>query len=160
MSSLPFLLIIKQLRENASKKSIGSKGGNASSSSDYEYSPLTAERIFSKNIKGTTFFNCDVGRIVMNQLLENEEVLKVIEKAIENFDGISEEVSTSIDKEICSYCKPAQEFIDLMHEFDVKRCYYGHLHSASIKKADVGEFFGINFCLVSADAIDFLPINI
>ncbi len=54
----------------------------------------------------------------------------------------------------------AQEFIDIMHEFGVKRCYYGHLHSASVKKADVGEIFGINFCLVSADAIDFLPINI
>jgi len=54
----------------------------------------------------------------------------------------------------------AQEFIDIMQEFGVKRCYYGHLHSASIRKADVGEHFGINFYLVSADAIDFSPINI
>lgn len=54
----------------------------------------------------------------------------------------------------------AQEFIDIMHDFGVKRCFYGHLHSGSIKKADTGTLFDINFCLVSADAIDFLPIKI
>ena len=54
----------------------------------------------------------------------------------------------------------AEQFIDILHKFGVKRAYYGHLHSASIKKADTGTLFDINFCLVSADAIDFLPINI
>ncbi len=55
---------------------------------------------------------------------------------------------------------PAKEFIEILQNHGVKRCYYGHLHSGSIKKATVGTHFGINFSLVSADAIDFLPIKI
>ncbi len=54
----------------------------------------------------------------------------------------------------------APEFIEIMQKYGVNRCYYGHLHGISIKNADEGQHFGINFCLVSADAIDFLPINI
>lgn len=54
----------------------------------------------------------------------------------------------------------ARPFLDIMKKYGVKRCYYGHLHSASVKKAETGELFGINFYLVSADAIDFLPLNI
>ena len=55
---------------------------------------------------------------------------------------------------------PAREFIDVMQRYGVKRCFYGHLHAGSIKNATVGTHFDINFSLVSADAIDFLPINI
>ena len=54
----------------------------------------------------------------------------------------------------------AEQFLEIMQKYGVKRCYYGHLHSASVKKAAKGEHFGINFYLVSADAIDFLPLNI
>ncbi len=54
----------------------------------------------------------------------------------------------------------AMPFIELMQKYDVKNCYYGHLHGPSIKKAVTGENFGINFCLVSADSIDFLPLSI
>ena len=54
----------------------------------------------------------------------------------------------------------AQEILDVMQKYDVKRCFYGHLHSCSVKKAKKGEYFGIKFYLVSADSIDFLPINI
>lgn len=54
----------------------------------------------------------------------------------------------------------AAEFIEILQKYGVKRAFYGHLHGGSIKKADTGTLFDINFCLVSADAIDFLPINI
>ncbi len=47
------------------------------------------------------------------------------------------------------------EFIKVMKNYNVKRCYYGHLHSSSIKEAVEGEVYGINFKLVSADALDF-----
>jgi predicted phosphohydrolase len=46
-----------------------------------------------------------------------------------------------------------------MQKYAVKRCYYGHLHSASVKKAVQGERFGINFCLVSADKL-YIPYNL
>ena len=47
------------------------------------------------------------------------------------------------------------EFIKIMEKYKIKRCYYGHLHSSSIKEAVEGEYFGINFKLVSADGLDF-----
>ena len=51
-------------------------------------------------------------------------------------------------------------FIKLMKEYEVKRCYYGHLHGASIKEAIEKEYLGINFKLVSADGLDFKLLKI
>ena len=51
-------------------------------------------------------------------------------------------------------------FIKLMKEYDVKRCYYGHLHGTSIKEAIAEEYLGINFKLVSADGLDFKLLKI
>lgn len=47
------------------------------------------------------------------------------------------------------------EFIKIMKKYNVRKCYYGHLHGTSIKEAVEGEYFGINFKLVSCDSLDF-----
>ncbi len=47
------------------------------------------------------------------------------------------------------------QFIQIMQKYNVKSCYYGHLHSTSIQEAVEGLFYGINFKLVSADGLDF-----
>ena len=47
------------------------------------------------------------------------------------------------------------EFIKILKKYDIKKCYYGHLHSSSIKDAIEGNYFGIEFKLVSADGLDF-----
>ena len=47
------------------------------------------------------------------------------------------------------------DFIKILKKYNVKRCYYGHLHSTSIKEAVEGNHFGIDFNLVSADGVDF-----
>ncbi len=52
------------------------------------------------------------------------------------------------------------EFVRIMQKYGVKRCYYGHLHANSIPKAVQGMYQGIEFFLVSADSIDFLPVTI
>ena len=52
------------------------------------------------------------------------------------------------------------DFIRLMQKYNIKRCYYGHLHSTSIKEAVEVEYFGINFKLVSADGIEFKLVKI
>ena len=52
------------------------------------------------------------------------------------------------------------EFIEVMQKHGVKRCFYGHLHGVSIKKAVTGRHFDIDFSLVSADSLDFCPIRI
>lgn len=52
------------------------------------------------------------------------------------------------------------EFVELMKKYHVKRCYYGHLHGASIADAIEGEVEGIEFKLVSADGLDFKLLKI
>lgn len=52
------------------------------------------------------------------------------------------------------------DFIRIMQKYNVKRCYYGHLHSNSIQEAVEGKHFGIDFKLVSADGVDFKLVKI
>lgn len=52
------------------------------------------------------------------------------------------------------------EMIDVMKKYNVKRCYYGHLHADSIKRAFNCEYLGIEFKLISSDALGFCPIEI
>ena len=47
------------------------------------------------------------------------------------------------------------DFIRIMKKYNIKKCYYGHLHGASIKDAVEGEYFGIDFKLVSCDSLGF-----
>ena len=47
------------------------------------------------------------------------------------------------------------EYIKIMNKYNVKRCYYGHLHATAIRDAVEGEHFGIDFKLISADALNF-----
>ena len=52
------------------------------------------------------------------------------------------------------------EFVNLMKKYNVKRCYYGHLHGASISDAIEGNTEGIEFKLVSADGLNFKLLKI
>lgn len=47
------------------------------------------------------------------------------------------------------------DFLKIMKKYDVKRCFYGHLHGISINEAVTGKVLGINLQLVSADGLDF-----
>ena len=47
-----------------------------------------------------------------------------------------------------------------MKKYNVKKCYYGHLHGASIIDAIQGNIEGIEFKLVSADGLDFKLLRI
>ena len=49
------------------------------------------------------------------------------------------------------------EILELMHRYGVRRCFYGHLHGASQKLAMEGQWDGIEYRLVAADKLDFLP---
>lgn len=50
-----------------------------------------------------------------------------------------------------------QEIIDLLKRYDVRQCYYGHLHGASHGLAMEGQWDGIEYHLVSADKLGFRP---
>ena len=52
------------------------------------------------------------------------------------------------------------EFMRILRKYDIKRCYYAHLHGKSIQDAIEGNVRGIEFKLVSADALDFKLLKI
>ena len=51
-------------------------------------------------------------------------------------------------------CDPV---IDLMKRYDVKKCFFGHLHGAAQQKVFEGIYGGIRFKLISADFLNFVP---
>lgn len=52
------------------------------------------------------------------------------------------------------------EIIDLLAKYDVRHCFYGHLHGASHKLAMEGLWDGVEYRLLSADYIDFKPFKV
>ena len=51
--------------------------------------------------------------------------------------------------------KEEAQFVEIMKKYNVKKCFYAHLHGASIKEAFEGIHEGIEFKLVSADGLNF-----
>ena len=52
------------------------------------------------------------------------------------------------------------EILELLHRYEVRRCFYGHLHGPSHKLAMEGLWDVIDFLLVSADFLDFHPYSV
>ena len=54
-----------------------------------------------------------------------------------------------------------EEMLRLLQQYDVKKCYYGHLHGGTAHaRAVQGERDGTEFSLVSADYLRFRPKKI
>jgi len=51
-------------------------------------------------------------------------------------------------------------FSELFEKYNVKKCYYGHLHSKGIQTAFNGEFKNVFYELISADYLEFMPKKI
>ncbi len=77
---------------------------------------------------------------------------------------MSLESSKSAEEIICIMHYPPfnndltpNEFVDIMREYGVKKCLYGHLHADGHKYAVEGNISGIEFHCVASDFIDFKP---
>ena len=53
-----------------------------------------------------------------------------------------------------------REILDLLPKYEVRRCFYGHLHGGSHKLAMEGLWDGVEFRLVAADYIGFTPYRV
>lgn len=53
-----------------------------------------------------------------------------------------------------------QQIMDLLRKYEVRRCFYGHLHSDSHKLAVQGLWDGVEYRLVSADYTNFCPVTV
>ena len=58
------------------------------------------------------------------------------------------------------YRDNAKEFAEViakLEEYSVERCYYGHLHGPTHKRAIEGKLGGVEYHLVAADYLGFVP---
>lgn len=53
-----------------------------------------------------------------------------------------------------------ESIMNILREYGIKRCYYGHLHGPSHKLAVNGERDGVVFCLTAGDFTDFNPVRV
>ena len=53
-----------------------------------------------------------------------------------------------------------QPILDILEKYQVKTCYYGHLHGGSHRLAIQGERGGVAYRLISADFLKFRPEKI
>ena len=54
----------------------------------------------------------------------------------------------------------SREMLDLLAEYGVKRCYYGHLHGKSLRYAFEGINEGVTYRCIAADHLRFTPLEI
>ncbi len=50
-----------------------------------------------------------------------------------------------------------EEILDLLNDFGIKKCYFGHLHGEAAKYVKEGNICGIDFKLISCDRLNFTP---
>ena len=53
-----------------------------------------------------------------------------------------------------------KEILELLEKYEVRRCFYGHLHGPSHKMAMEGLWNGVEYRLVSADYLNFKPYSV
>ena len=121
----------------------------------YNNSYLVEDKIIV-GTRGWVLQDTEESRKMINR--ENERLKLSLKSAIENF-GEDKEIIVFMHYPPLSSKNLLNnlhlEFYKTMKQFDVKRCYYGHLHGNSHMDAIEGEIGGIDFNLVSADYLDF-----
>lgn len=105
------------------------------------------------------FLNRETQRLEMSlkqakEIQEKKLQEENIEKEIIVFMHYPPITNTQVEK------KEETSFIKTMKKYNIKKCYYGHLHGTAIKEAVEQEYQEINFKLVSADILDFKLLRI
>ncbi len=55
----------------------------------------------------------------------------------------------------CNY-----DILDVLFRYNIKDCYYGHIHGYSQKNAVTGIQDGINYRMISSDYLQFMPLKV
>lgn len=107
------------------------------------------------------------GWSLTNEKMENAK--KIIDREALRLElSIKSGLERGMDKEIIVFMHYPPivrqnidtEFMRILRKYGIKRCYYAHLHSKSIEDAVEGNVCGIEFKLVSADALNFQLLKI
>lgn len=103
-----------------------------------------------------------------NLILENDEDEKIYKREIIRLELSLKEAAAKNPEEILvfTHFPPVgetikdNEFTRLLEKYNVKKCFYGHLHGESKRFAKEGEINGTEYRLVSSDYRKFVPYKI
>lgn len=151
---------------------------------DYWWTTLTNMRNFLKenNFEKIDFlYNnsyCIENKIIVGtrgwNVLDNEEGSKMIHRenmrltlsiqdAIQKYGKEKEMIAFFHYPPITSNCSNKEgnlQLIETLQKYEIRRCYYGHLHGTSHRDAIEGEQNGVLYQLISADYLDFDLVKI
>lgn len=96
-----------------------------------------------------------------SKMIKRESIrLKLaIEDGIKKY-GDDKEIIVFMHYPPISNTNKKSEFLKILKQYDIKRCYYGHLHGKSHQDAVEGIVDGIEFKLISADYLNFDVIKV
>lgn len=92
---------------------------------------------------------------------ENEEDIKILNREVGRLRRSLE--SAGCPEKLFLHYPPVSdisrcdEIINVLKEFGIKKCYYGHLHGDAAKYAVSGVVDGIDYKLISCDKLKFTP---
>jgi predicted phosphohydrolase len=98
--------------------------------------------------------NCQSEKINIRNIARLENSLKSAESSFEPivFFHFPPLIYINGRLEIC------EEIMQIFKKFGVKRCFYGHIHGEDTKFAYNGTYDGVEFRLVAADFVQFMPV--
>ena len=90
---------------------------------------------------------------------ENIRLKLAIEQGINQY-GTDKEITVFMHYPPITKNNQTSDFLNTLKQYNIKQCYYGHLHGKSHQDAIEGVVDGIKFTLVSADYLNFDLIKI
>jgi len=102
--------------------------------------------------RGWNLLESDNSKKMINR--ESVRLKLSIENGISKF-GEGKEIIVFMHYPPITQNMSSSEFINIMKQYNIKKCFYGHLHGASHNDAVEGIVEGIDFKLVSADYLNF-----
>ena len=125
---------------------------------------ITAEKIALNAVETENFIICGT----RGWLFENGEPhdAKILQREAGRLELSLQSIKSEKEKVVFLHYPPvygdqcSTEILDMLLKYNVKRCYYGHIHGYGIGNALNGIYAGIDFKLISADALGFCPIEI
>lgn len=110
------------------------------------------------NICGTRGWNLEIDSAEDEKILNRE--LGRLRLSLDNADNEGEKIVFLHYPPVfgTQYC---QGIFDILKDYNVKKCYYGHLHGQKIIRYSFnGEYEGVNLKLISTDSVAFTPVLI
>lgn len=115
-------------------------------------------KVGNYNICGTRGWNLEV---------DSAEDEKVLNRELGRLKLSLDSVDNDLETIVFIHYPPVfgnqccQEIFDILHNYNIKKCYYGHLHGRKITKyAFNGDYEDIKLKLISSDSVAFTPVLI